>query len=107
MPIGSGAQFSPSGIFQPGLPLPQRCAAVPLFYAVPPRSQPCRPHTWPLATRVCTLSFHSDQDLVVRAGPNDPLVDWIDQGDWNADPKCVVTGKVAMQIPLPDNFTTG
>lgn len=75
MPIGDGAQFSPSGVFQPGLPLP--------------------------------LSFHSDQDLVVRAGPNDPLVDWIDQGDWNADPKCVVTGKVAMQIPLPDNFTTG
>ncbi len=25
-------------------------------------------------------SFHSDQDILIRASPTDPLFDWIDQG---------------------------
>jgi hypothetical protein len=51
-------------------------------------------------------SFHSDQDFFVVATASDPMVDWIDQGDWGPDPKCAVTGKVAAQIPLPDEFNT-
>ena len=50
--------------------------------------------------------FHNDQDLIVRASSSDPLVDWIDQGDWAPGDHCNITGKVVAQIPLPNTFTT-
>ena len=51
--------------------------------------------------------FHNDQDFFLRVDPSDPLVDWIDQGDWGSDDHCAVTGKVVSQIRLPHDFTSG
>ena len=52
------------------------------------------------------LSFHNDQDLVVRAAASDPSVAWLDQGDWQPTDKCAATGKEAARIQLPDAFNT-
>ena len=37
-------------------------------------------------------NFHNDHDFLVRGGPDDPLTDWINQGDWNTrtGEECVV-----------------
>ena len=35
-------------------------------------------------------NFHNDQDFILRGSPDDPLTDWINQGDWGSDAKCVV-----------------
>lgn len=54
------------------------------------------------------FDFHNDQDFIVRATANDPLSDWISQGDWGSDPKCQIQGKgtVVAQIPLPYDWTS-
>ena len=54
--IGSGAKFHPALLFADG------------DY----RGQPA--------------NFHNDQDFLVRVTADDPLTDWINQGDWGADP---------------------
>lgn len=50
--------------------------------------------------------FHNDPDFIVRASATDPVVPWMDQGDWSPKDHCVVTGPQAATVPLPDSFTT-
>lgn len=50
--------------------------------------------------------FHNDADLIVATGLDDPLVPWINQGNWNSGNHCTVTGPQATVIPLPKSFTT-
>ena len=50
--------------------------------------------------------FHNDQEFFVRVNDLDPEFDWIDQGDWGPDKKCVVTGEKVRSLRLPVNFTT-
>lgn len=52
--------------------------------------------------------FHNDQDFFIMASKDDPLTNWINQGDWGADDHCKVqgTGTVVAQLPLPRNWTS-
>ena len=50
--------------------------------------------------------FHNDQDFIVRATESDPIVEWVDQGDWGSDNHCVVTGKVVRQLNFPFSWTS-
>jgi hypothetical protein len=50
--------------------------------------------------------FHNDQDFFLRVSESDPLVDWVDQGDWGPDNKCAITGTAVAQLRLPHDFTT-
>eukprot|EP00039_Didymoeca_costata_P015349 m.259415 g.259415 ORF g.259415 m.259415 type:complete len:433 (-) comp16203_c0_seq6:4197-5495(-) len=34
--------------------------------------------------------FHNDQDFIVRTTVDDPITDWINQGDWGSDQHCAV-----------------
>lgn len=84
-PIGSGAAFVPAGLFD-GVFGNSTCGR-----------EPCGP----------PLSFHNDQDFIVRTTQRDPLTDWVDQGNWNGSQnKCAVVGKVVRQLPLPFNWTS-
>ena len=58
--VGSGARFEPAGIFAPE----------------DPRGDPD--------------NFHNDQDFLVRVTSDDPLTEWINQGDWGSDEHCTV-----------------
>ena len=49
--------------------------------------------------------FHNDADLIVAASEHDPIVPWINQGNWNPGNHCIVTGPQATTLPLPSNFT--
>ncbi len=51
-------------------------------------------------------NFHNDQDFFLHASPSDPLVPWLNQGDWGADDHCVQHGAEVARIPLPFNWTT-
>jgi Trefoil (P-type) domain len=51
--------------------------------------------------------IHNDMDIVAISTIDDPMTDWISQGDWNQDAKCAITGKVVTQIPLPVNLSIG
>ena len=79
--IGSKATYVPARLFLPDGP----CGAPP-----------------------CTAasSFHNDQDFFLRASPSDPLVPWLNQGDWGSDDHCVQHGAAVAKIPLPHNLTT-
>eukprot|EP00041_Stephanoeca_diplocostata_P014879 m.281502 g.281502 ORF g.281502 m.281502 type:complete len:423 (+) comp19839_c0_seq14:29-1297(+) len=50
--------------------------------------------------------FHNDQDFFLKVTTNDPLVDWVNQGDWGGDDHCTITGNVVTQIRLPKNWTS-
>ena len=50
--------------------------------------------------------FHNDQDFFIRIDSNDPLTDWVDQGDWGKGDHCTVTGSVVSQIRLPREWTS-
>ena len=50
--------------------------------------------------------FHNDQDFFLQTFSTDPLIDWVDQGDWGSDDHCQVTGEVVTQIHFPANFTS-
>eukprot|EP00658_Telonema_sp_P-2_P011827 TRINITY_DN1452_c0_g1_i21.p2 TRINITY_DN1452_c0_g1~~TRINITY_DN1452_c0_g1_i21.p2 ORF type:complete len:327 (-),score=66.63 TRINITY_DN1452_c0_g1_i21:1985-2965(-) len=50
--------------------------------------------------------FHNDQDFFLLATADDPLADWVDQGDWGGDDHCVVTGKVVATVPLPVQWSS-
>lgn len=58
--IGSGAVFTPAGLFAPG------------DHRGPPSN------------------FHNDQDFLLRVSADDPRTDWVNQGDWGADDHCAV-----------------
>jgi hypothetical protein len=51
-------------------------------------------------------NFHNDQDFFLRVSDADPLVPWINQGDWGSDDHCKVTSAEASQIRLPRYWTT-
>jgi hypothetical protein len=50
--------------------------------------------------------FHNDQDFFLRVTKEDPLTDWINQGDWGSDDHCQVTGKVMGQIRFPRDWSS-
>ncbi len=50
--------------------------------------------------------FHNDQEFFIRIDSSDTEYDWIDQGDWGGDQKCVITGKAVRKIRLPKNWST-
>ena len=58
--IGSGAVFAPARLFAPG------------------------------DHRGLPTNFHNDQDFLLRAAADDPVTDWVNQGDWGADDHCAV-----------------
>ena len=51
-------------------------------------------------------SFHNDQDFFLRVTTDDPLTDWINQGDWGSDNHCHQHGQVVTQINFPYNWTS-
>ena len=51
-------------------------------------------------------NVHNDQDFFLRVTEEDPLVDWVSQGDWGVDNHCAATGDVVTQIRLPTMWTT-
>ena len=46
-------------------------------------------------------NFHNDQDFLVRVTADDPLTDWINQGDWGADPggHCAIQRRARSGMP--------
>ena len=51
-------------------------------------------------------SFHNDQDFFLRVTSDDPLTDWVNQGDWGGDNHCHVHGQIVSQINFPFNWTS-
>ena len=67
-------------------------------------------------------NFHNDQDFIVRTTDQDPLTDWINQGDWGSDDHCAIqkhssSGKACgtgtrmldgcvSQVHFPENWTS-
>lgn len=124
MPLGSGASFVAANIF--ALPLAEGCSL--LSGAAASRREHCAPVGATEAACVAAgccwapvdgalscfkpaggapASIHNDQDIAVLATVNDPLVPWIDQGNWGPGDKCTVTGSVAAHIPMPHDFAIG
>lgn len=50
--------------------------------------------------------FHNDQDFILRSSNQDPLVNWVDQGNWGGDDHCTVTGKVVRTLHFPHDWTS-
>ena len=127
MPIGSGARYAPARIFSlpPGdgacalrmgaaAPLrtacqgwnaswsPATCLAAGCCYDAHPSPDPGHiPWCFRMPGGAPQWGFHVDRDVAIWAAPADPLTDWVSQGDWGPDAKCVVTGRVAARVPLP------
>lgn len=47
-------------------------------------------------------SFHNDQDFIIRVGHDDPLSEWINQGDWDNEDHCKAQRKPASGTPCSD-----
>lgn len=50
--------------------------------------------------------FHNDGDLIVLSTASNPLVPWLNQGNWNPGNHCSATGPQATAVPLPADFVT-
>lgn len=44
-------------------------------------------------------NFHNDQDFLIRVSSDDPLTDWVNQGDWGPDDKCTIQHGSASDKP--------
>jgi hypothetical protein len=47
-------------------------------------------------------NFHNDQDFIIRVTPDDPLTDWINQGDWGGDDHCALQTHSRSGVPCSD-----
>jgi hypothetical protein len=50
------------------------------------------------------VEFHNDQDWILRVGPDDPFVPWLDQGGFPGS--CSSTGPQKATLQMPDGFVT-
>lgn len=50
--------------------------------------------------------FHNDGDLIVLSTASNPIVPWLNQGNWNPGNHCSATGPQATAVPLPADFVT-
>ena len=44
-------------------------------------------------------NFHNDQDFIIRVAADDPVTQWVNQGDWGADDKCSIQKHAHSGIP--------